>query len=164
MKIYSDWLHRQMDNLGSIFVVFGDKTETAFKQEEKFSFSLGSVIGFPAAFLMTFLASFGSRHIRLLLFTPIQLSLVLFVLPCSIIYNNTKIKRRALNLAESILETLSSYSTRLQKLSSSKVAPKATLVQSDLNKDKKICFWFINWRPSHGPETEGLYGPYMVLT
>ena len=55
MMIYSDQLLRQMANSVSVFVIFNGKTETAFKQEEKLSFPLSSVVGFPVLVLFTLL-------------------------------------------------------------------------------------------------------------
>jgi len=124
MKIYSDRLHQLMDRQAAhVFVIIGGKTEVASKQEEKFSFSLGSVIGFPVVVLLTFLTSFATRHLRLLLCFPLQLSLITFVLPCFIIHNNSKIKKLALNKVLIIQETLEFKLRELTRLRSNRVAP-----------------------------------------
>ena len=138
VKVYSDWLNRQMDSSNSVFIIFSGRTETAFKEEEKFSFSLGSVIGFPAIFLMTFLTSFGGRHIRLLLLVPIQISLVSMVFPFSIIYNNSKIKRRASNTLSDIADTFETHWRNFKKLRTRQVAPKIIVFNSGLEKNPEI--------------------------
>jgi hypothetical protein len=106
MKIYADRLRQKMASSQPAFIIFGTKTEADIKEEEKFSFSIGSVVGFPAVILLTFLTTFGSRKIRLLFFFPIQVSLISWALPCFIILNNSKIKRRASNQTSAIFETL----------------------------------------------------------
>ena len=124
MKIYSDHLHRSMTKLHSIFVIFGGNTEDAVPQEEKFSFSLSSAVVFPAIVLLTIWTSYGSRHIRLLLFFPIQIFFGSIVLPCCIIFNNSKIKRLASNQVSKMFETLESFWRSLRKLRSRQVSPK----------------------------------------
>ena len=123
MKIYTDQLHQHMANSDSVFVIFGGKTDTTIKQEEKFSFPLGSVIGFPVLVLLTFLTSFASRHLRLLLFSPIQMSLITFVVPCLIVRNNSKIKQRAFNLVTDIKDILETHWRCLKKFRSSTREP-----------------------------------------
>ena len=152
MKVYSDWLHRQMDNSSKVFIIFGGRTETAFKEEDKFSFSLGSVIGFPAILLMTILTSFGRLHIRLLLLVPIQISLFTTVLPCAIIYNNIKIKRQASNLVGEVKETLRTYWSIFKRLRSPQVAPKSRGSNSGIDKQQKLNFQCMN--PSCLPRIE----------
>ena len=121
MKIYSDHLHRSMTK---IFVIFGGNTEDAVPQEEKFSFSLSSAVVFPAIVLLTIWTSYGSRHIRLLLFFPIQIFLISIVLPCCIIINNSKIKKQASNQVFKMFETLEYYWRSYKKLRSTQVFPK----------------------------------------
>lgn len=138
VKIYSDQLHRQMANSDAVFVIFGAKTETAVNQEEKFPFPLGPVVGFPALVLMTFLTSFASRDLRLLLFSPIQIALITFALPCFIVRNNSKIKRRAFRLISDIKESLMTQWHRFKKLISSKVVPKVVVFESGQNQMRSI--------------------------
>ena len=124
LKIYSDLLYRRMSKSHSIFVVFGGNTEDAFRQEENFSFSLSSVVVYPIIILLTIWTSYGSRHIRLLLFFPIQIFLISIVLPCCIIINNSKIKKQASNQVFKMFETLEYYWRSYKKLRSTQVSPK----------------------------------------
>ena len=135
MKIYSDQLNRQMATSDSVFVIYGVNTQSAHKQEEKFSFSLGSMVGFPAIILLTFFISFGSRNLRLLLFIPIQVSMVAIALPSFIIYMNRKIKQRAFNLASDISETFETSCVSLKKLRSIRIAPKMVAFRSGPNQN-----------------------------
>ena len=131
VKLYSGQLHQQMAKADSVYIIFGAKTKTGIKQEEKFSFSLGSVIIFPVLVLLTFLTSFASRNLRLLLFFPIQMSLTTIALPCYIIYNNSKIKQRASNTVSVFSENFKIYQRRLKTLRSSRVAPKVLYFKSE---------------------------------
>ena len=124
LKIYSNLLYRRMSKSHSIFVVFGGNTEDAFRQEENFSFSLSSVVVYPIIILLTIWTSYGSRHIRLLLFFPIQIFLISIVLPCCIIINNSKIKKQASNQVFKMFETLEYYWRSYKKLRSTQVSPK----------------------------------------
>lgn len=123
VKIYSDRLHQQMNNLDTVYVVFGNKTVMSHKEDEKFSFSMGLVVAFPASLFLTFLTSFGSRHIRLLLFIPTQLSIIDIAIPCFIICNNNKIKQRAFNQFSSFAETIDTCWKSFLKLKTQRISP-----------------------------------------
>ena len=135
MKIYSDQLNRQMAISDSVFVIYGVNTQSAHEREEKFSFSFGSIVGIPAIILLTFFISFGSQNLQLLLFIPIQVSMVNIALPSFIIYKNSKIKQRAFNLAADISETFETSCVSLKKLRSIRIAPKMVAFRSGPNQN-----------------------------
>ena len=119
-RVYSYKINRQMEDEISVFVVFGNPSSNNYKQEDKFSFSLGSVLAIPFVFFFSLLIAFSSRHERLVLFGPFQITVLSVAVPIGFILSNRKMKKK---LFSRFLHPISSKLNSFKKPFSSTVTP-----------------------------------------
>jgi hypothetical protein len=84
IKIYSVRMKKQMEHSIPVFTVQQWHTEQN-SSDEKYSVSLGSVIGIPSIFIFTIFSSFANRELRLTFFCPFTVMLFSVVFPLIII-------------------------------------------------------------------------------
>ncbi len=86
-KVCSDYTRKKIDQQVNIFTICGQQQIN----EEKWTFSLETVIGIPLIILFGFLSSFSDCVERLTFFFPLQIMALGFIIPFFVIKKNIKI-------------------------------------------------------------------------
>ena len=123
LVIYLAVVQHKIENSVQIFVIFGNKNQTVLNQEEKFSFSVSSMVGFPSLLLFTIIASLPNRSDRLMFYCPMQIFVLTTVLPLYIILTNHKVKHRADKLYLDFFDMLGKCKSCFLKRTSTQISP-----------------------------------------
>ena len=108
-KVYAEKLVRNLSESSKIFTISWPVKEAARigsrikRKADRFSFSLNAVIFLPLVILFAVVSSVASRSVKLLIFYPLQMSLMAVALPYFIILKNPKMKKVLLNRLAPIL-------------------------------------------------------------
>ena len=104
-KVYAEKLVRNLSESSKIFTISWPEKEVARigRKADRFSFSLNAVIFLPLVILFAVVSSVASRSVKLLIFYPLQMTLMAVALPYFIILKNPKMKKVLLNRLAPIL-------------------------------------------------------------
>lgn len=133
LKVFSVAAQRKLDKSVQNFVVFGAKNQIVDRHDEKFSFSVSSMIVLPCLILFTIITSLSNRFHRLVVFCPMQIVALNTVLPFYIIYSNQKIRRRAENLYLDVCDNLYIWKRGFLKRTSPRICPTGREVNTFVN-------------------------------
>ena len=117
-KFYASRIKQKMMDSVRVFTIMSHPQSDI--EDNKFSFSINSVLGIPLMIMFAVFSSIASRKIRLLFFYPFQMMLMSVVLPSIVILKNCKMRQQANQfLREKVFEKVSANFL----LNSSKVFP-----------------------------------------
>jgi hypothetical protein len=123
-RFYSNKINQQMEEDSLVFVVFGNPSYKTLLHEDTFLFSLGFVLAIPLIILFSILASFSSRHERLIFIGPFQITMLSLVLPIAFILKNKKMKKNIfIRFLDPIVHQIGIVLINLKKQFSSTVTP-----------------------------------------
>ena len=98
-KVYAEKLIKNLSESSKIFTISWPENEVSRignrlkRKADRFSFSLNAVIFLPLVILFAVVSSVASRSVKLLIFYPLQMTLMAVALPAFIIQKNPKMSK-----------------------------------------------------------------------